>query len=143
MNEIRIPQNPKMLTNGFKNMEYIPRIPAPYQVFSPLRTVLIFVNLFSKGRPNSYLTLDNIPNGIDYSSVLVGALVGAATLVTAMAAAVAKLVVLGVTEAIDLVIISLTALGSSLIVTLVSASIRKAVEASAPLGLTVIFLAEI
>ena len=64
-------------------------------------------------------------------------------MVTAMAAAVAKSVVLGVTEAIDLVIISFAALGSSLIVILVSASIRKAVDASAPLAFTVIFLSEI
>ena len=118
-------------------------MPAAYRISYLLGTVLIFTSLFSKGISNSWLTLGEIPNGIDYSSVLVGALVGAATLVTAMTAAVAKSVVLGVIEAIDLVIISFAVLGSSLIVTLVSASIKKAVEASAPFALTVIFLSEI
>ena len=118
-------------------------MPAAYRISSLLGTVLIFTSLFSKGISNSWLTLGEIPNGIDYSSVLVGALVGAATLVTAMTAAVAKSVVLGVTEAVDLVIISFAVLGSSLIVTLVSASIKKAVEASGPFALTVIFLSEI
>ena len=76
-------------------------------------TVFIWANLFSKAISISCPTLENVHHEIDYSSVLVGALVGAATLVTAMTAAVAKSVVLGVTEAVDLVTISLTALGSS------------------------------
>ena len=88
-------------------------------------------------------TPDKIPNGIDYSSVLAGDSAVPAALVTEMTAAVGKFVALGVTEAFQPFLRSVTAFGSPFRVIFVSGSIKKAVEASAPFAFTVIFLGPI